>query len=85
MGAIGPNRNRVVDCSTARQTTQPGGIGSLELIFGLIKSLKIGALFPGAEVTFVDKVHYSKERKIQFLNQFSDLSCRNPPLSIVNS
>ncbi len=28
----------------ARQATQPGGIGSLESIFGLLKSLKIRAL-----------------------------------------
>jgi hypothetical protein len=30
----------------ARQTTQPGGIGSLELILGLLKSLKIQAQYP---------------------------------------
>jgi hypothetical protein len=34
--------NRVV--VPARQATQPGGIGSLGLIFGLLKSLKIRAL-----------------------------------------
>jgi hypothetical protein len=34
--------NRVV--LPARQATQPGGIGSLESILGLLKSLKIRAL-----------------------------------------
>jgi hypothetical protein len=34
-----PSRNRVV--VPARQATQPGGIGSLGLILGLLKSLKI--------------------------------------------
>jgi hypothetical protein len=34
--------NRVV--VPARQATQPGGIGSLESILGLLKSLKIRAL-----------------------------------------
>jgi hypothetical protein len=37
-----PSRNRVV--VPARQATQPGGIGSLETILGLLKSLKIRAL-----------------------------------------
>ncbi len=34
-----PSRNRVV--VQARQATQPGNIGSLESILGLLKSLKI--------------------------------------------
>jgi hypothetical protein len=38
-------RNRVV--VPARQDTQPGGIGSLESIFGLLQSLKIRALVRG--------------------------------------
>jgi len=37
-----PSRNRVI--VPARQATQPGGIGSLESILGLLKSLKIWAL-----------------------------------------
>jgi hypothetical protein len=36
-----PSRNRVV--VPARQATQPGGIGSLKSILGLLKSLKIQA------------------------------------------
>ncbi len=40
MGLL-PSRNRVV--VPARQATQPGGIGSLESILGLLKSLKIRA------------------------------------------
>ncbi len=40
-GGEEPSRNRVV--VTARQVTQPGGIGSLESILGLLKSLKIWA------------------------------------------
>ncbi len=36
------SRNRV--SLPARQATQPGGIGFLESIFGLLKSLKIRAL-----------------------------------------
>ncbi len=36
-----PSRNRVV--VPARQATQPGGIGSLESILGLLKNLKIRA------------------------------------------
>jgi hypothetical protein len=39
MGGQEPNRNRVV--APARQATQPDGIGSLESIIGLLKSLKI--------------------------------------------
>jgi hypothetical protein len=43
MGGQEPSRNSVV--VPARQaTTQPGGIGSLESILGLLKSLKIRAL-----------------------------------------
>ncbi len=38
----GPSRNKVV--VPTRQATQPGGIGSLESILGLLKSLKIRAL-----------------------------------------
>jgi hypothetical protein len=41
-GGQEPSRNMVV--VQARQTTQPGGIGSLESILGLRKSLKIRAL-----------------------------------------
>ena len=41
MGAK-PSRNYVVP---ARQATQPGGIGSLKSILGLLKSLKIRALY----------------------------------------
>jgi hypothetical protein len=41
MGAREPSRNRVV--VPARQATQRGGIGSLELILGLLNSLKIRA------------------------------------------
>jgi hypothetical protein len=37
-----PSRKRVV--VPVRQATQPGGIGSLESILGLLKSLKIRAL-----------------------------------------
>jgi hypothetical protein len=36
-----PGKNRIV--VPARQVTQPGGIGSLELILGLLESLKIRA------------------------------------------
>ncbi len=36
-----PGKNRIV--VPARQVTQPGGIGFLELILGLLKSLKIRA------------------------------------------
>jgi hypothetical protein len=43
-GGQEPSRNRVV--VPARQATQPGGVGSLELILGLLKSLKIWALPP---------------------------------------
>ncbi len=39
---LGTDRNRIV--VSARQATQPDGIGSLELILGLFKSLKIRAL-----------------------------------------
>ncbi len=39
-GSWEPNRNRVA--VLARQATQPGGIGSLESILGLLKSLKFG-------------------------------------------
>jgi hypothetical protein len=41
IGGWEPSRNRVV--VPARQATQPGGIGSLESILGLLKSLKIRA------------------------------------------
>jgi len=41
-GGLEPCRNRVV--VPARQAIRPGGIGSLESIFGLLKSLKIRAL-----------------------------------------
>ncbi len=41
MGAKEPSRNRVF--VPARQATQPGGIGSLKAILGLLKSLKIRA------------------------------------------
>ncbi len=34
----------------ARQATEPGGIGSLESILGLLKSLKIRALDPDLEL-----------------------------------
>jgi hypothetical protein len=38
-------RNQVgMGCRTARQSIQPAGIGSLESILGLLKSLKIRAL-----------------------------------------
>jgi hypothetical protein len=40
-----PSRNRVV--VPARQATQRGGIGSLESILGLLKSLKIRPLYCG--------------------------------------
>ncbi len=40
-------RNRVV--VPASQATQPGGIGSLESILGLLKSLKIRALYTERE------------------------------------
>jgi hypothetical protein len=30
----------------ARQATQPGGVGSLEAILGLLKSLNSGSVFP---------------------------------------
>ncbi len=40
-GGYAPSRNRVV--VPARQATQPGGIGSLESILGLLQSLKIRA------------------------------------------
>jgi hypothetical protein len=44
MGARKPSRNRVVEL--ARQATpQPGGIGSLESILELLKSLKIRAQY----------------------------------------
>jgi len=42
MGAM--NRLGIRFVVPARQTTQPGGIGSLESILGLLKSLKIRAL-----------------------------------------
>ncbi len=38
---LGPSRNRVV--VPARQATQPGGIGSLQAVLGLLKILKIRA------------------------------------------
>jgi len=41
MGARKPSRDKVV--VSTRQATQPGGIGSLESILGLLKSLKIRA------------------------------------------
>ncbi len=41
-GGYEPNMNRVV--VPARQATQPGGIGSLESILRLLKSLKFGPL-----------------------------------------
>jgi hypothetical protein len=40
MGARKPSRDKVV--VSARQATQPGGIGSFESILGLLKSLKFG-------------------------------------------
>ncbi len=42
--AYNRNKNRVV--VLARQATKPGGIGSLESILGLLKSLKIRAQIP---------------------------------------
>ncbi len=51
----GPSRNSVV--VPARQATQPGGIGSLESILGLIKSLKIRAL------VFLNKTDHQKPRR----------------------
>ncbi len=36
----------------ARQATQPGGIGSLESILGLLESLKIWALMPQLRAIF---------------------------------
>ncbi len=42
LGGQEPSRNKVV--VLARQATQSGGIGSLESIIGILKSLKIRAL-----------------------------------------
>jgi hypothetical protein len=47
MGAKEPSRNRVF--VPARQATQSGGIGSLESILGLLKSLKIRAQESGGK------------------------------------
>jgi hypothetical protein len=48
--SLGTNRNRVV--VSARQATQPGGIGSLESILDLLKSLEIRAGGPVRQLYF---------------------------------
>jgi hypothetical protein len=53
-------------CYRARQATHPGGIGSLEWILGLLKSLKIRALEAGR---FHDPV-----QQLLKMDQFSNLS-----------
>jgi hypothetical protein len=52
MKPIGRSRNRVV--VPARQATQPGGIGSLESILVLLKSLKIRAQDAARKSTMKD-------------------------------
>jgi hypothetical protein len=56
----------------ARQATQPGGIGSLESILGLLKSLKIWALYytylptlpANNRKTYVMALQYSEQYKL---------------------
>ncbi len=59
-GGLEPSRNKVV--VPARQATQPGGIGSLESILGLLESLKIRALYVGLAIEL-----FVKLRRIVFV------------------
>ncbi len=58
--------NRVV--VPARLATQPGGIGSLESILGLLKSLKIRAQDRGKSVSSAVNVIQMKDEQLMFAN-----------------
>jgi hypothetical protein len=58
-GGYEPSRNRVV--VPACQAIKPGGIGSLDSILGLLKSLKIRA--QGLKVGQVEKIYHSAAKK----------------------
>jgi hypothetical protein len=48
-------------CHTGRHATQPAGIGSLELILGLLKSLKIQTLLIAASLILTAKLMICRE------------------------
>ncbi len=55
-GLYEPSRHRVV--VPARQATQPGGIGSLESILGLLNSLKVRDLYLARSVQAIHVQEY---------------------------
>jgi hypothetical protein len=65
------NRVGIIVVVPARQATQPGGIGSLKLILGLLKSLKIRALYSAKQM--VRMVVKDTEISIQKDNKFPEI------------